>query len=240
MTAANKKIILFTLTLALIGGTAYALAQVKANRRLGQPGVRAEAIPGSLQLNISLPEKVLEFVSSNVPTAKVVLDYLPKDTSYAQRLYFAPDGLQVMANLILMGADRTSIHNADYCLHGQNWQILERTSLRLPIAGASPYELRVQKWKLHNRFTGADGQPQDVGGVYVFWFVAENNETDDYHTIQKSILYHLVRHGVLERWAYLSYFALCAPGQEDATFVRVKNLIANSVPEFQLPPKIEK
>jgi hypothetical protein len=43
--------------------------------------------------------------------------------------------------------------------------------------------------------------------------------------------------GILQRWAYISYFAPCLPGQEEATFDRMKKLIAASVPEYQLPPK---
>ena len=39
---------------------------------------------------------------------------------------------------------------------------------------------------------------------------------------------------MLQRWAYVSYFALCAPGDEDATFLRLSRLVAASVPEFQL------
>ena len=46
----------------------------------------------------------------------------------------------------------------------------------------------------------------------------------------------LLRTGVLQRWAYISYFTVCAPGQEEATFARVEKLIAASVPEYQLPP----
>jgi hypothetical protein len=236
MSAAAKKMMLFWVTLAVIGGTAFALAQVKTNRRLGNPGVKAEPVPGSPTMKISLPENVAGFTSSNVPTAQTVLDYLPKDTSYAQRQYSAPDGMWVQANMILMGADRTSIHRPDYCLPGQGWQITDRAQVRIPIAGPPGYELPVQRWTVHNTFTTPEGQQVPVSGLYVFWFVAENNKTDEYTTIQKSILYHLIRHGVLERWAYVSYFSLCPPGQEDATFGRMKKLIADSVPEFQLPP----
>jgi len=46
----------------------------------------------------------------------------------------------------------------------------------------------------------------------------------------------LIRTGVLQRWAYVSYLAICEPGQEDATFERMKTFIAASVPEFQLTP----
>jgi hypothetical protein len=236
MSASAKKIILFALTLAVIGGTAYAVAQIKTNRRLGQPGVKATPVPGSTTMHISFPEKIAGFTSSNMPTAQAVLDYLPKDTSFAQRLYTAPDGLEVMANMVLMGDDRTSIHRPDYCLPGQGWQIVGQTPEKIPVAGTPPYALPVQKWTVHNTLTTAEGQKVAVSGLYVFWFVAENNETDDYTAIQKSILYHLLRHGVLERWTYVSYFVLCPPGQEDAVFARVKNLIAASVPDFQRPP----
>ena len=47
----------------------------------------------------------------------------------------------------------------------------------------------------------------------------------------------LVRTGVLQRWAYVSCLAVCYPGQEEATYERVKKFIAASAPEFQLVPK---
>jgi hypothetical protein len=50
----------------------------------------------------------------------------------------------------------------------------------------------------------------------------------------------LLLNGILERWAYISYFSACEPGQEDATFERMKKLIAASVPEFQLVPRAAK
>jgi len=47
----------------------------------------------------------------------------------------------------------------------------------------------------------------------------------------------VIRTGVLQRWAYVSYFAVCPPGAEEATFQRMKKLIVASVPEFQLTPR---
>jgi hypothetical protein len=40
--------------------------------------------------------------------------------------------------------------------------------------------------------------------------------------------------GVLQRWAYVACITLCAPGQEEATFSRMKEFIAAAVPQFQL------
>lgn len=237
MSAPTRKIILFCITLALIGATAAVLADIKNNRRLGNPGVKSVAVAGAIVRQISLPENVLDFASSNVPIAQVVLDYLPKDTSFAQRQYTAPDGSwPITASVVLMGADRTSIHRPDYCLPGQGWQIGEKTDLNIPIGGIRPFDLPVKKWVVHNTYTTPEGRQLPVSGLYVFWFVTENNVTPDFATMLKSMTYHLLGHGVLERWAYVSYFTVCQPGQEDATFGRIKNLIAASVPEFQLPP----
>ena len=47
----------------------------------------------------------------------------------------------------------------------------------------------------------------------------------------------LVRTGVLQRWAYISYFAVCAPGNEAATFERIKKQIVDAVPQFQIAPE---
>jgi len=183
---------------------------------------------------------VLDFNSTNLPEAQVVLDYLPKDTSYAQRRYLAADGAWAQVNVILMGADRTSIHRPDYCLPGQGWQIRDKTEVKLNIPGAPPYELPVMKWTVSNTFPAPDGSQQPVSGLYVFWFVTQGQTTDDFPTMLKSMLFNQLAHGVLQRWAYVSYFTACRPGQEDAAFARMKQLITASVPAFQLPPSTGK
>jgi hypothetical protein len=81
-----------------------------------------------------------------------------------------------------------------------------------------------------------DGRKQEVHGIYVFWFVAHNAETTSHWQRVKWMTLGLLRTGVLQRWAYVSYFAVCKPGQEAAAFERMKKLISASVPEFQLPP----
>jgi hypothetical protein len=50
------------------------------------------------------------------------------------------------------------------------------------------------------------------------------------------MLFHQIRTGELQRWAYVSWFTVCEPGKEDATFARIKPLIAAAVTKFQLPP----
>jgi hypothetical protein len=45
-----------------------------------------------------------------------------------------------------------------------------------------------------------------------------------------------VKTGVMPRWAYVSCLAWFKPGQEDAAYRRMEQLIAAAVPEFQLYP----
>jgi len=234
----NQKWLFFLIALILIGGTAGALTRLKKNQKLGQPGIMATAIPGSVMMKIDLPERVLDFTSTNVPEPEVVLNYLPKDTSYAERLYQAPDSFSfgISAIVILMGADRTSIHRPEYCLPGQGWRIDKKTEERISIGGGQNYELPVMKWTVSNSYQTPDGRKGEVSGVFIFWLVSANEESTGNVRFQCYLLRDLLFTGVLQRWAYVSYFSVCAPGREDATFARMKKLIAASVPEFQLPP----
>ena len=232
----NQKWLIFCVAFGLIAGTAFALNWSRANQRLGEPGILATPIPGSVMMDIRLPALVLDFTSTNVPEPQVVIDYLPPDSSYASRLYSGPDGLQVSATVILMGGDRTSIHKPDYCLPGQGWTIRDKAVTNITIAANPPYQMPVARWLISNSFQTTDGRKQEVSGLYVFWFVADGEQTPDNYERMWWLGRDLLRTGVLQRWAYVSYFTVCAPGQEEATFERVKALISHSVPEFQKPP----
>jgi hypothetical protein len=232
----SQKWLIFCIAFGLMAGTAGALSWSRTHQRLGQPGILATPIPGSVMMKIDLPEYILDFTSTNVPEPEVVLGYLPPDSSYAERLYSAPGGPQVTATIVLMGGDRTSIHKPDYCLPGQGWTIRDKSVVNIPVAGAQNYELPVARWVISNFYATPDGQKQEVSGLYVFWFVADGEQTPDNFERMWWLGRDLLHTGVLQRWAYISYFAPCAPGQEDATFERMKNLIAHSVPEYQKPP----
>jgi hypothetical protein len=189
-------------------------------------------------MKIEFPARVLDFTSTNVPESEVELGYFPKDTSFAECYYTSPDDLPgISATVILMGADRTSIHRPEYCLAGQGFACDEKTVVDIPVGGPKPYQLPVAKWKVSRLIQQPDGQNVKLSGVYVFWFVADNEQTTGNVQFQCYLVRDLLLKGVLQRWAYISYFSNCLPGQEDATFERMKKLIAASVPEFQPPPQ---
>ena len=233
----KQQILIFMVVLALIGGSAWTLVWLRANQKLGAPGIKVTPIPGAVKMNFDLPEHMLNFTSERVPEDKTVLDMLPKDTSFAQRRYTAPDGFWVNANIVLMGTDRTSIHKPEFCIPGQGWHIDQKTTASLSIDDAPPHQLQVAKWTITNFIQDTDGRKKEVRGLYVFWFVAGNEETSSHWRRIWGMTRDLLTTGVLQRWAYISYFAVCEPGQEDSTFEHMKKLIVASVPEFQLAPK---
>ncbi|HEY3760289.1 MAG TPA: hypothetical protein VGN23_00880 [Verrucomicrobiae bacterium] len=233
----NQKWILFSVMLAAIAGSAALLAGMKKHPQLGKPGIRAEPIPGSVAMKIDLPAGVSNFISTNVPEPAVVLGYLPHDSSYVERHYESPDSpIPIEGIIVLMGTDRTSIHNADYCLVGQGLDPFAKSIVNIPIGGSTPYALPVSEWKVSGTFQRPNGESVKENGVYVFWFVADGDQTPDHLKMMEKLAGHLLKTGEMERWAYVNYFSACEPGQEDATFERIKKLIAASVPEFQLPP----
>jgi hypothetical protein len=234
----KQKWIILLSTLALIGGTATVLAGLRAKQKLGPPAVKTNPLPDDPQrLEVLLPERVLDYTSESVEVAKIVLDTLPRDTSFGQRRYKAPDGFVADMNVVLMGTDRTSLHKPEFCLEGQGWHVdaasggVSTIHMERPCA----YDLPVMKLMARREITD-NGQPVSLSGIYVYWFVAPNEYTAHHWQRMWWMAEDLLRTGVLQRWAYISCFHVCPPGLEDASFERMKKLIAASAPEFQLTP----
>ena len=228
-------------TLALMAGTALFLSRLQGFQRLGKPGIKvvAEPIYGEKGKvvgtnSIYLPPRVLNYESQPQPVTDMVLNWLPKDTTYGQRVYKAPDGFVAMINAVLMGTDRTSIHKPEYCLTGVGWGIVEKQATSIRITEPHAYDLPVAKFLVRREDPGPDGGKVERHGVYVFWFVADNQISADHMQRMIWMARDMIRTGVLQRWAYIACFAPCVPGQEEATFNRLQELIAASVPQFQL------
>lgn len=231
----RTKWILTLATVLLIGSTAVVLARIKSVQRLGEPGVKTRPIAGSHNLEVLLPETVLDYTSEWVPQAEIVTNTLPSDTSYGQRRYTAPDKSWISANVVLMGADRASMHKPQFCLTGAGWNITKTEVVPIPIDRPSPYQLSVIKLTAKT-ILKQNGQEQPVSGIYVYWYVTDGALSASPMGWDRmwSIGYNLFKSGLLQRWAYISFFAPCNPGEEEETYARVKKLIAATVPEFQI------
>jgi hypothetical protein len=234
----TRKWLLAVVALLMIGGAAGILVRLKGHQRLRPPGVKTIPLAESKNLEVILPEIVLDYTSERIEQDKTVIGILPKDTSYGQRRYKAPDDFWVQVNVVLMGSDRTSLHKPQFCLEGAGWHIDAAASGEesVPVERPLAYDLPVMKL-LATRQAELNGQLQTFRGVYVYWFVAEDAYTAQHWQRMWWMARELFRTGELQRWAYVSCFAVCLPGQEEATFERTKKFIAASVPEFQLTPR---
>ncbi len=227
--------------LLLIGGGGVLLNQFKAHQKLGQPGVKTRPLANSRNLEVVLPETVLDYTSERLEQTAIVTNTLPSDTSFGSRRYIGPDtNFSAQVTVVLMGSDRTSLHKPQYCLTGGGWAIdsnaTREDAVRIELP--QPYKLPVVKY-VASRQVQQDGQDVEWRGVYVYWFVADDAISATESGLERmwAMARTLITTGVLQRWAYISYFAVCLPGQEEATYERLKKLIAASAPEFQLTPK---
>lgn len=234
----KQKWIILIVALGLMGGAAAVLTRLAGHQKLGQPAVKTSPIAGSQRLQIDLPERVLDYTSKVVEPDKTTLDWLPQDTSLAQRVYRAADGFEASISVVLMGRDRTSLHKTQFCMEGSGWNIDQSASEPTTVHMERPcaYDLPVMKF-VYTREATIDGEKRAVRGIYVLWFVADDDEITA-RPWQRMwwMARDLIRTGVLQRWASIACFAACPPGHEDATFERMKKLIGAATPEFQLVP----
>jgi len=137
-----------------------------------------------------------------------------------------------------MGTDRTSIHRPEICLDGQGWQSGEPETLTVQMEEPHDYDLSVTRLLGSKSYKQSNGSVVELSAVYVYWFVSGDRLTASHQERFWYSLNDLVTTGVLPRWAYVACFAPCYPGTEEATYERIKEFIAASVPEFQLvsPP----
>lgn len=235
----RQKWILALVTLLLIGGTAGVLGRFKSIQRLGEPGVKTRPLPGSQNLEVVLPTRLPGYTGQLVPVDAIVTNVLPRDTSYGQCRYTSTDSnFAAQVNVVLMGTDRTSLHKPQFCLTGQGWTIGKTETDKIHLEKPVAYDLPVIKLTVSGRFE-VEGKPVQAAGVYVYWYVADDALSAEASGSDRmwSIARELITTGVLQRWAYVSYFAYGPPGSEDELYARLKTLITASVPEFQLVPK---
>jgi hypothetical protein len=230
----RQKLTMVAVAWLLMAAGAGVLLRSKAIERLGEPGLKSNPLAGTLRREIFLPERVLDYGSTNPAPTAAEVKMLPEDTSFGQRLYRAPDGFEVFVRVVLMGTDRTSIHKPEFCLGAQDYHIVKRETTAVLMERPHRYALPTRKFTISKTGQLPSGEVVRVGGVYVFWFVADKRLTASHLARVGWITWELLRHGVLPRWAYVTCFSTCPPGQEEATFERVKQFIAAAVPEFQL------
>ncbi len=238
----KKNIIVFVVVLAVTAGTASICKHLSKSRLLGPAGLKLVAkdvydekgnVIGTN--TVDLPQNVLNYESStNLAITTIELQTLPSDTTFGRRIYFAPDKFGLLLSVVMMGTDSRSIHRPEHCLPGQGWKIEKSETVNIQVKQPIAYELPVKKITASREIEDENGKKQKLHGLYVYWFVAENDLASEHLDRMWKMGKSMVTTGVLQRWSYVATLAHCAPGQEDPTFARMKEFIAASVPQFQI------
>ena len=233
----RKNIVILAVGLGVMAMAAGTLGWLKSRQRLGEPGVKSTPIAGEAsKVNIPLPE-VYGYKSEVIPPEALVTNIL-LGASLSQKRYTARDKFWVNLNVVLMGTDRTDLHKPQFCLVGAGWKIDKTEVVTVPMTQPHPYELPVIRLTASRNWVH-EGKTVPLRGIYCYWFVDDDSISADPGGFSRmwSMTRSLVTRGVLERWAYITAFAICEPGQEDATFARMKEFMAEAVPQFQRVPK---
>jgi hypothetical protein len=241
----KQQLVLLSIVLVLISATAAACAYVRSHRQLGLPGLKMLArevydTEGRVigHETIDLPDKVLDYTAStNLPVTLEELGWLPKDTTYGRRIYQAPDHFTAFLGVVMMGVDSRSIHKPQVCLPGQGWRIDSSELLTIPMERPKRYDLPIMKLLASKEVQFKNGSRALIRTVFVYWFVADGQVTADHMDRMWRMGKGMVTSGTLQRWSYVTCKADCFPGQEEDAFRRLKDFIANSVPQFQIAPE---
>ena len=221
--------------LGMIAATAGWLTELRGRVNLGAPGVKVE--PATLYgpdgglvspRSVVLPADVPGFQSQLAAPTSDELAALPQDTTFGRRRY-TNAGLAVQVSVVLMGRDSTSIHQPQYCLYAQAWTVTNTERISVPMERPYAYDIPAIKLSATHAWTNG----QRIQGLYVYWFVSGDKITAEEGSRLWSMWKAVLEKGVTERWAYISYFATCQPGEESDTFRRLLKFIQSSAPEFQ-------
>jgi len=231
--------VVFAAALGMMAATAGWLKEFEGRHLLGPPGVRVDRVPiydekdnlVSTQ-SVVLPTIVLGIPSWPVRISTAEVEGLPRDTTFGRRIYHSPgSNFAVQVSVILMGTDHTSIHQPQYCLYAQDWTVTSTERIGLHMERPFAYDIPAIKLTASRSFPNSR---QRVECIYVYWFVSGDKITAEEGSRLWSMWKTVLRKGELERWAYISYFVTCLPGDEQATFEHLERFIQASAPEFQL------
>jgi len=229
-------------TLAVIALGAFVINFAKPG--LGHPGLAMERRPLTNELGaivreerVRLPAKVAGFHSKDAPITSIELATLPPDTSYGRKLYWDEEGFGAQMSAVLMKTDRTSIHKPQICITGGGWKIQKTDIIDIPVASPSPYVLKATCLTCSKMVHDPKTEKEfPHSAIYIYWFVSERRLLPSHSEVLWAISHDLVVSGILYPWAYVSCYAEFPSGREAIALVRMKRLISEAAPEFQLTP----
>ena len=127
---------------------------------------------------------------------------LPDDTEILKKVYRRPDGPQLVAAIVLSGADRTSIHRPQICLVGGGQEITAARRRSLPRAEGGTFEVEVLDLLWRGR--SEDGRDSSRERFFAYWFVGPKRQTASHWTRMFWMGFERIFLGESHRWAYIN------------------------------------
>lgn len=174
------------------------------------------------------------------PAEKLIL---PSDTEFARKSYDSSSGDNIMASIVLAGAEKRSIHRPEICLPGQGWTIRNGHVVAIPLQ--SGRTLQAMNLTLERPVRTSSGKEVTLSAYYLYWFVGED-VTTPYHWQRMWLTsWDRLVHHVNHRWAYIIVTSPITEGLKphgkspEETLEMLKKFVADAVPSFQkdeMPP----
>ena len=225
--------------LVLIGVTSGLLAWRGPKQRLGPPGdkVRYDPLLGGndalFRTNaIMLPERLTGRLGHQYESRARRIDpdefrLLPADTGFGRREYLDEvDGFETILSVVLMGTVRASLHRPEHCLGSQGVVITDRKTFQLRTEDGDVEILQCYA----NAPRNADAKSDPLRLVFADLFLAADRQTSSHTKRHLISMRDLVVRGEMPRWALVTCFTVCRPGEEDANFEKMKRFLTVAIP----------
>jgi hypothetical protein len=82
---------------------------------------------------VLLPDTVLGVKAPRCRSRKQSWTLCPRTRHFGRKRYLGQNGFNVVTSVVLMGTDRTSIHDPQYCLEAASWHIEKTEEVLLPM-----------------------------------------------------------------------------------------------------------
>jgi hypothetical protein len=208
------------------------LSWLKENQVLSEPGLNYTATDDPVKVSLSLPTEVLNYEFKEVEIADLTLETLPADTSIGKALY-TRGNQQILIQCVMMGSDRTSIHQPQYCLVGSGWTIDEQEETTIPVYMPERVEMPVMKLTSTKMIMDNQGNEIPYRGIMTYWFVSEDLLTARHWERMWWMAKGMLTSGKLQRWAYVACIIYCPPGYEDVAYKDLETFVSAAIPQFQ-------
>lgn len=185
---------------------------------------------------VSLPEFLsVDWYGRDVEVSPIEKEILPEDTGFSRKVYFnlLNSNKQVFYSIVLSGKNRGSIHRPELCLVGQGWTIKNKKVREFDLPLLKGGKLPATILEIEKVPSSREGDGKAIPGLFAYWFVSGDSivaSTWQRHIkLAKDRLFRFKTH----RWAYVFAQTTTEDGEE-AGMARLQEVIALTVPEFQL------